>query len=330
MSGNISITVTTAATPHYEVSWKLDCVTATTPITSVIKGDTVTFKMEGVGDGYLLNTVKIQMGEADKTDRVVWDGLQKASVTLTVDGPVTIEANALLYPTLNECSWSLIDRIARSGKAADYFHVGEQKTIVLGMAMLPTVPYLLIDVFILGINHNPDTEGGRSIHFCIGKKGRKSTCIINDVTGSNLQISITEMLTRLPKALRAVIRKTAKTVYDTASGQIVTEEKPLWLLSEMEVFGENKNGRQTEAATQQQYDYFAAGNWAKAFDGSGAATLVWLRNPYGTDAFCTISTTGKTSHNKATERGGVLLGFAIGGGKEAMLDSMILDQAVLG
>lgn len=125
VSGNISITVTTAATPHYEVSWKLDCVTATTPITSVIKGDTVTFKMEGVGDGYLLNTVKIQMGEADKTDRVVWDGLQKASVTLTVDGPVTIEANALLYPTLNECSWSLIDRIARSGKAADYFHVGD-------------------------------------------------------------------------------------------------------------------------------------------------------------------------------------------------------------
>ena len=74
VSGDISITVTTAATPHYEVSWRLDCVTATTPITSVRKGDTVTFKMEGVGDGYLLDTVKIQMGETDKTDRVVWDG----------------------------------------------------------------------------------------------------------------------------------------------------------------------------------------------------------------------------------------------------------------
>lgn len=331
VSGNILVTVTTAATPHYEVSWKLDCVMATTPITSVRKGDTVTFKMEGVGDGYLLNTIKIKMGETDKTDWVVWDGLQKASVTLTVDGPVTIEANALLYPTLDECSWPLIDRIARSGKAADYFHVGETKTIMVGMPFLPIpLPYYSIDVFILGINHNPETEGGRSIHFCIGKRGRKNTCIIKGITGSSVQTSITEMLTRLPKALRAVIRKTPKTVYDTASGQIVTEEKPLWLLSEMEVFGKNKNGQQTEAATQQQYDYFAAGNWTKAFDYSGTATLVWLRNPYGTNALCTISTTGETSHNKATYSGGALLGFALGGGKEAKLDSMILDQAVLG
>lgn len=334
VSGDISITVTTAATPHYEVSWKLDCVTATTPITSVRKGDTVTFKMEGVGDGYLLDTVKIQMGETDKTDRVVWDGLQKASVTLTVDGPVTIEANALLYPTLDECSWPLIDRIARSGKAADYFRVGEQKSI--------EVRNSAIDVFVLGFNHNPETEGGRSIHFCIGKHGRKNTCIISGkyvnstatnaggITGSSLQTAIDEILTDLPKELRTVIRNAPKTVYDRASSQIVTEEKALWLLSEMEVFGENKNGLQTEAATQRQYDYFAAGNWTKAFDDSGAATLVWLRNPYGSDAFCTISTTGKTSHNKATERGGALLGFALGGRKEAKLDSMILDQAVLG
>lgn len=334
VSGDISITVTTAATPHYEVSWKLDCVTATAPITSVRKGDTVTFKMEGVGDGYLLDTVKIQMGETDKTDRVVWDGLQKASVTLTVDGPVTIEANALLYPTLDECSWPLIDRIARSGKAADYFRVGEQKSI--------EVRNSAIDVFVLGFNHNPETEGGRSIHFCIGKHGRKNTCIISGkyvnstatnaggITGSSLQTAIDEILTDLPKELRTVIRNAPKTVYDRASSQIVTEEKALWLLSEMEVFGENKNGLQTEAATQRQYDYFAAGNWTKAFDDSGAATLVWLRNPYGSNAFCTISTTGKTSHNKATERGGALLGFALGGRKEAKLDSMILDQAVLG
>lgn len=334
VSGDISITVTTAATPHYEVSWKLDCVTATTPITSVRKGDTVTFKMEGVGDGYLLDTVKIQMGETDKTDRVVWDGLQKASVTLTVDGPVTIEANALLYPTLDECSWPLIDRIARSGKAADYFRVGEQKSI--------EVRNSAIDVFVLGFNHNPETEGGRSIHFCIGKHGRKNTCIISGkyvnstatnaggITGSSLQTAIDEILTDLPQELRTVIRNAPKTVYDRASSQIVTEEKALWLLSEMEVFGENKNGLQTEAATQRQYDYFAAGNWTKAFDDSGAATLVWLRNPYGSNAFCTISTTGKTSHNKATERGGALLGFALGGRKEAKLDSMILDQAVLG
>lgn len=334
VSGDISITVTTAATPHYEVSWKLDCVTATTPITSVRKGDTVTFKMEGVGDGYLLDTVKIQMGETDKTDRVVWDGLQKASVTLTVDGPVTIEANALLYPTLDECSWPLIDRIARSGKAADYFRVGEQKSI--------EVRNSAINAFVLGFNHNPETEGGRSIHFCIGKHGRKNTCIISGkyvngtatnaggITGSSLQTAIDEILTDLPKELRTVIRNAPKTVYDRASSQIVTEEKALWLLSEMEVFGENKNGLQTEAATQRQYDYFAAGNWTKAFDDSGAATLVWLRNPYGSNAFCTISTTGKTSYNKATERGGALLGFALGGRKEAKLDSMILDQAVLG
>lgn len=334
VSGNILVTVTTAATPHYEVSWKLDCVVATTPITSVRKGDTVTFKMEGVGDGYLLNTVKIQMGETDKTDLVVWDGLQKASVKLTVDGPVTIEANALLYPTLDECSWPLIDRIARSGKAADYFHVGEQKSI--------EVRNSAIDVFVLGINHNPDTEGGRSIHFCIGKHGRKNTCIISGkyvnstatnaggITGSSLQTAIDEILTDLPKELRTVTRNAPKTVYDRASGQIVTEEKALWLLSEMEVFGENKKGLRTEAATQRQYDYFAAGNWTKAFDDSGAATLVWLRNPYGSNAFCTISTTGKTSYNRATERGGALLGFALGGGKEAKPDSMISDQAVLG
>lgn len=334
VSGDISITVTTAATPHYEVSWRLDCVTSTTPITSVRKGDTVTFKMEGVGDGYLLDAVKIQMGETDKTDRVVWDGLQKASVTLTVDGPVTIEANALLYPALNECSWPLIDRIARSGKAADYFRVGEQKSIEVGNSA--------IDVFVLGFNHNPETEGGRSIHFCIGKQGRKNTCIISGkyvngtatnaggITGSSLQTAIDEILTDLPKELRTVIRNAPKTVYDRASSQIVTEEKPLWLLSEMEVFGENKNGLQTEAATQQQYDYFAAGNWTKAFDDSGAATLVWLRNPYSSNAFCTISMTGNTSHNKATESGGALLGFALGGGKEAKPDSMISDQAALG
>lgn len=75
---------------------------------------------------------------------------------------------------LNDMTWEQIRAISDAGKAADYFNLGDTKTITInGKVGNTTFSNLSIDAFIIGFNHNSAREGSNRIHFLIGKSGGK-------------------------------------------------------------------------------------------------------------------------------------------------------------
>ena len=71
---------------------------------------------------------------------------------------------------LNDMTWEQIRAISDAGKAADYFNLGDTKTITInGKVGNTTFSNLSIDAFIIGFNHNSAREGANRIHFQIGK-----------------------------------------------------------------------------------------------------------------------------------------------------------------
>ena len=333
VSGDISIQAVTTTIPHYDVTWELDCATTETPLASARKGDTVTFKMAGLNSDYLLDNAQVWMNDCEQTDSIVWKSLREAEITLTIDGPVTIRASALAGFTLEECSWGMIDRIARSGRAAEYFDIGDRKSVEVRTGNDNALgKKISVDAIILGFNHDPTEEGAYSIHFCLGRIGRKLTslltnCSVNStpdnaggILGSELMGLLgkepaedSTILRELPDELTRVLWKVPKTVYDTTEKTIVTAESFLWLLSETEVFGKTINGYAAEADSQKQYEYFIQGNWTKVFDPSGTAAASWLRSP-ARDArsFCRIKADGTANYGWAYDKQGALIGFALG------------------
>ena len=73
-------------------------------------------------------------------------------------------------PVLNNNSWETISKVSQMGLAAQYWAVGDTKTITInGKVGNTTFSNLSVDAFILGFNHNSSREGANRIHFQIGK-----------------------------------------------------------------------------------------------------------------------------------------------------------------
>lgn len=74
--------------------------------------------------------------------------------------------------TLNDNSWATIREVSSAGKGANYWAVGDAKSIVInGKVGNTTFSNLSVNAFILGFNHNASREGNNLIHFQIGKIG---------------------------------------------------------------------------------------------------------------------------------------------------------------
>ena len=79
-------------------------------------------------------------------------------------------APLLVDPVLNNNSWETISKVSQMGLAAQYWAVGDTKTITInGKVGNTTFSNLSVDAFILGFNHNSSREGANRIHFQIGK-----------------------------------------------------------------------------------------------------------------------------------------------------------------
>lgn len=82
----------------------------------------------------------------------------------------THEAPVMVDPVLNNNSWETISKVSQMGLAAQYWAVGDTKTITInGKVGNTTFSNLSVDAFILGFNHNSSREGANRIHFKIGK-----------------------------------------------------------------------------------------------------------------------------------------------------------------
>ena len=92
-------------------------------------------------------------------------------------------------PVLNNNDWATIRAVSDANQAANYWSVGDTKTITInGKVGNTTFSNLSVDAFILGFNHNSSREGANRIHFQIGKIGGKQIALVDshyDSVGSS-------------------------------------------------------------------------------------------------------------------------------------------------
>ena len=89
-------------------------------------------------------------------------------------------------PVLNNNSWETISKVSQMGLAAQYWSVGDTKTITInGKVGNTTFSNLSVDAFILGFNHNSSREGSNRIHFQIGKINGTLVGLVDGNYGNN-------------------------------------------------------------------------------------------------------------------------------------------------
>jgi hypothetical protein len=216
---------------------------------------------------------------------------------------------------LNDNSWETIREVSSAGLGANYWAVGDTKSIVLNGAVVGyTFSNLTVNAFILGFNHNSAKEGANKIHFQIGKIGstavalcdsqynnygssagfRMNTSNINSGGWNDSYMRKTvlgntntptnplanSLMAALPSDLRAVMQPVTKYTDNTgnssnSSGNVTATTDYLFLLAEFEVFGTRSGANQYEQNSQAQYDYYKAGNSRVANNHSAVSTAVW-------------------------------------------------------
>lgn len=216
--------------------------------------------------------------------------------SLTRDGDASEEALAnvtgprVLYPAFEKifvapkdfatATWAQIAHISESGKAREYFAVGDTKTCDLGQNIG------VVQVMILGFDHDDLADGTGKAGVSIGVV---NTGLVN-VNGLKSDGSNTynyqekniyrQMLTdkaKLPADLKAVIKPVTKRVRESTSVNTYTET--LWYFSANELGNILANYEYTDGS--KEYEASAAGLFnlaAYSNDGTDIARSYWLRN----------------------------------------------------
>ena len=224
-------------------------------------------------------------------------------------------AVTLVSKTLSSNSWAVIKAVSDAGQGANYWSVGDIKSITLnGKVGGYTFSNYKVDVFILGFNHNSGKEGAHRIHFQIGKVSGKAVALCDSQYNSSgssvafrMNISDTNsggwnnsymretilgnsdtpesplansLMAALPDDLRMVLKSVTKYTDNTgggsnSSGNVTSTTDYLFLLAEFEVFGTRYYANQYEQNSQKQYEYYKAGNSRVAYNHSAVSTAVW-------------------------------------------------------
>lgn len=222
--------------------------------------------------------------------------------------------------TLEQCSWSEISDISKSGKASSYFKVGDTKNIQLSTGEVITVA-------IMGFNHDDLSSGGKAgITFgmteLLATKYTMHSSNSNTMSwkGTDMRNNVLVMFKSfMPTDLQNSIRQVNKrTSAGNKSTSIVISSDTLWLFSETEIYGSGKLGSGDEGA---QYTYYQTIRNGKNADGqikrlgNGAGDKAWyfLRSPRTNvaTAFCSFGAAGGLYGNTPTTAGGVCFGFCI-------------------
>ena len=102
----------------------------------------------------------------------------------------THTALMLVDPLLNNNSWKTISKVSQMGLAAQYWAVGDTKTITInGKVGATTFSNLSIDAYIIGFNHNYAKEGANLIHFKIGKISGAQVGLVDSSYNSTVSTS---------------------------------------------------------------------------------------------------------------------------------------------
>ena len=243
---------------------------------------------------------------------------------------------------LNDMTWEQIRMISDAGKASSYFNAGDRKAVYLngtvGSLSLSGTYYC----YIIGIDHNSTIEGTNRIHFQFGfdslsggnhiafvDSGYNSSCTsgsyfnMNNANSNSGGWANSRMRTTiiptfkacLPSDLQAVLKTVTKYSNNTGGNSsdasyVTATTDDIFLLSEMELFGESRFANVGEQNYQTQYDYYSAGNSKVRYKHSstGETAAWWLRSAYGANStsFCYAELNGDGNARNASHS----IGFA--------------------
>ena len=218
--------------------------------------------------------------------------------------------------------WSEIAEISESGKASEYFSVGDEKTIELTTGEQVTL-------VILGLDHDDLTSGGKA-GITIGMKELLATTYAMNSSPTNTggwdesemrTSTMVTLLSQLPSDLQSVIKQVnKKATAGDSSNSIITSTDKLFLFSEVEIDGTTSSGYASEG---EQYEYWKTVKDGKTSvdrikylsNGDGSANAWWLRSPYLTWSsskfFQYVSSTGILTSTGVTNTYGVSFAFCI-------------------
>lgn len=232
--------------------------------------------------------------------------------------------------SLESMSWADISKIATAGKGANYFNVGDSKTVKVNGTFGGLSVNSNVVCKIIGFNHNKAIEGN-GIHFQFlwfsgkaeawddGYGGQYGTAFSMNSSANNAggwqgsymrNTVCAAFLNALPSDLRTVIKECIKYTDNTggsgggdASRVTATKDK-IWLLSAAECFGNvGSGGNAAELNYQARYDYYAAGNSSIRYRWKVPDNLCnwWLRSPQvtKTTSFMAAKSTGGTTTAEA-------------------------------
>lgn len=232
---------------------------------------------------------------------------------------------------LDSLSWAEIAEIAKAGRAACVFNIGDEKTITLSTGEK-------ITLVILGFFHDTyyDSEYDEDTSYTItfGMKNCLATRYQMNASNTNvggwesskMRTSVMPtLLSQLPADLQSVIKSVyKKTSAGNKSTTITTTNDKLFLLSEVEVNGTTAT---TYADEGEQYAYFKRNggyvqygndgyypNGIKALsNGDGDSYFWWLRSPgvaYANSFRC-VNGGGYVNNYYASYSCGVSFGFCV-------------------
>ena len=223
-------------------------------------------------------------------------------------------------PVLNNNDWATIRAVSDEGTGANYWNVGDTKTITInGKVGATTFSNLSIDAYIIGFNHNSAKEGANRIHFKLGKISGVQVDLVathTESSASYFQMNTSDtniggwndssmrksllgnsgtptsppsdsLLAALPSDLRAVMKAVTKYSDNTGGGSnnagyVTSTTDYLFLLSEFEYHGVRTYANSAEQKYQAQYDYYKAGNSKIHYkhNATGTKSDSWCRSVF--------------------------------------------------
>ena len=243
--------------------------------------------------------------------------------------------------SLDSMAWADISKVAKSGKGADYFKVGDAKSVALNGTVGQDSFNITLQCKIIGINHNKAIEGN-GIHFQFGWLSSGSGIALDyglGTTGQGHMMNSTNVnaggwrdsymrntlctafIRTLPAELQAVIRECVKYTDNAGSAnggdttKVTATSDKIWLLSEFETFGKTNISNPGEKNYQAQYAFYAAGNSKVRYKRRAQTTkcIWWLRspNPSSNTNYMTVTDAGGLSNGAANTSYGLAPCFRV-------------------
>ena len=201
--------------------------------------------------------------------------------------------------TLENMSWADISRVCRAGKAAEYWQLGDTKTLnnqytlqIIGMDHDRTADASAYGRERAGLTLQT-VQAGPSAAMNSAAEPNTSWYHASDTLHCAVRrVTLPDFYASLPDAVKSVIVPVQKEYIDAATQTRGIVNESLWIASKRELYGGSETGFGSEGSP---YAFYAAGSAKTKYSGSSAVPW-WTRSPSGSGAqFYSVSFMSSTS-----------------------------------